>query len=62
MDHSGGQEHALGGQPGYGNLGRCAQTGGVQVQLTPHELRGQGGQDQEGVGATVQHSAVVGAK
>jgi hypothetical protein len=37
------QEHALGGEPGCGDPGRCAHIGGAQLQLASHGLRGQGG-------------------
>ncbi len=37
-----------------------AQTRGAQTQPAPHGLQGQGGQDRERTGATVQHRIIVG--
>jgi hypothetical protein len=38
MDHSDGQERALGGQPGCRDPGQHTQTRGMQAQLAPHKL------------------------
>ncbi len=60
MDHGDGQECAPGGEPSCGDPSLCTQTRGAQAQLAPHGLGGQGGRDQKGVGATIQHRVVTG--
>jgi len=59
VDHSDGQECALGGQLGCGDPGRRAQTKGVQAQPTPHEFRNQGRRNRERAGVATQHKTVA---
>ncbi len=60
MDHNDGQECVPSGQSSYGDPRQRTQIGGAQAQPALHELRGQGGRDREGAGATTQHKAIAG--